>query len=154
MADVVTEEAADLAADPKPAAQLKPAKEKAPKQPKPQKEKKSQGGGKELKKETQLGLSTKKTDDFSKWYSELVVASELISYYDVSGCYILRPWAFSMWEVVQRWFDDRIKALGVQNAYFPMFITEDVLNTEKDHVEGFAPEVCNCSRPATAAAAA
>eukprot|EP00879_Flechtneria_rotunda_P019474 GHRR01020453.1.p1 GENE.GHRR01020453.1~~GHRR01020453.1.p1 ORF type:complete len:238 (+),score=53.99 GHRR01020453.1:432-1145(+) len=146
MADVVTEEAADLAADPKPAAQLKPAKEKAPKQPKPQKEKKSQGGGKELKKETQLGLSTKKTDDFSKWYSELVVASELISYYDVSGCYILRPWAFSMWEVVQRWFDDRIKALGVQNAYFPMFITEDVLNTEKDHVEGFAPEVAWVTR--------
>jgi hypothetical protein len=72
------------------------------------------GGGKELKKETQLGLSTKKADDFSKWYSELVVASELISYYDVSGCYILRPWAFSMWEVVQRWFDDNIKKLGVQ----------------------------------------
>jgi prolyl-tRNA synthetase len=58
-----------------------------------------------------------------------------------TGCYILRPWAFAMWEVVQRWFDDNIKALGVQNAYFPMFITEDVLNTEKDHVEGFAPEV-------------
>ncbi len=99
------------------------------------------GGGKELKRETQLGLSTKKGEDFPKWYSELVVASELISYYDVSGCYILRPWAFSMWEVVQRWFDDNIKKLGVQNAYFPMFITEDVLNTEKDHVEGFAPEV-------------
>lgn len=46
-----------------------------------------------------------------------------------------------MWEVVQRWFDDKIKNLGVQNAYFPLFITEDVLNTEKDHVEGFAPEV-------------
>jgi hypothetical protein len=45
---------------------------------------------------------------------ELVVASELISYYDVSGCYILRPWAFAMWEVVHRWFDDNIKALGVQ----------------------------------------
>jgi prolyl-tRNA synthetase len=59
----------------------------------------------------------------------------------VAGCYILRPWAFAMWEVVQRWFDDNIKGMGVQNAYFPMFITEDVLNTEKDHVEGFAPEV-------------
>lgn len=58
-----------------------------------------------------------------------------------AGCYILRPWAFAMWEVVQRWFDDNIKLLGVKNAYFPMFITEDVLNTEKDHVEGFAPEV-------------
>lgn len=97
--------------------------------------------GKEVKKETKLGLSCKKEEDFPNWYSELVVSSELISYYDVSGCYILRPWAFSMWEVVQRWFDDNIKKLGVQNAYFPMFITEDVLNTEKDHVEGFAPEV-------------
>lgn len=47
-------------------------------------------------------------------FQELVVASELISYYDVSGCYILRPWAFAMWEVVQRWFDDQIKKLGVQ----------------------------------------
>ena len=73
------------------------------------------GGGKDGKrKETQLGLSTPKGDDFSKWYSEVVVASELISYYDVSGCYILRPWAFAMWEVVQRWFDDRLKGLGVQ----------------------------------------
>ncbi len=93
------------------------------------------------KKQTQLGLSNSKTDNFGDWYSELVVSSELISYYDVSGCYILRPWAYAMWEVVQRWFDDKIKSLGVQNAYFPLFITEDVLNTEKDHVEGFAPEV-------------
>lgn len=90
-----------------------------------------------------------KADDFSKWYQELVVASELIAYYDVSGCYILRPWAFAMWEVVQRWFDDHIKKLGVQNAYFPLFITEDVLNTEKDHVEGFAPEVAWVTRSGT-----
>jgi len=72
------------------------------------------GGGKDKKKETQLGLSATKGDDFNKWYQELVVASELISYYDVSGCYILRPWAFAMWEVVHRWFDDHIKAMGVQ----------------------------------------
>jgi prolyl-tRNA synthetase len=97
-------------------------------------------------KETKLGLSAKKNEDFAKWYSEIVVASELISYYDVSGCYILRPWAYSMWESVQRWFDAEIKSLGVQNAYFPLFITEDVLNTEKDHVEGFAPEVAWVTR--------
>eukprot|EP00878_Enallax_costatus_P002799 GHUV01002991.1.p1 GENE.GHUV01002991.1~~GHUV01002991.1.p1 ORF type:complete len:549 (+),score=178.34 GHUV01002991.1:215-1861(+) len=127
------------------AAAPKPKKEKAPKQPKAPKEKKPQDG-KEVKKETKLGLSAKKEEDFPTWYSELVVASELISYYDVSGCYILRPWAFAMWEVVQRWFDDNIKKLGVQNAYFPMFITEDVLNTEKDHVEGFAPEVAWVTR--------
>ncbi|KAF6262604.1 hypothetical protein COO60DRAFT_1494915 [Scenedesmus sp. NREL 46B-D3] len=131
--ETVTEQVADLAVD-EVAEIVKAKRERKPKPLKEKKEKPAQGGGKELKKETQLGMSTKKADDFSKWYSELVVASELISYYDVSGCYILRPWAFSMWEVVQRWFDDNIKKLGVQNAYFPMFITEDVLNTEKDHV--------------------
>eukprot|EP00197_Chlamydomonas_leiostraca_P011469 CAMPEP_0202869006 /NCGR_PEP_ID=MMETSP1391-20130828/11562_1 /ASSEMBLY_ACC=CAM_ASM_000867 /TAXON_ID=1034604 /ORGANISM="Chlamydomonas leiostraca, Strain SAG 11-49" /LENGTH=536 /DNA_ID=CAMNT_0049549243 /DNA_START=245 /DNA_END=1855 /DNA_ORIENTATION=+ len=135
---------ADAAAAP-PAAS--PAKEKKEKKEKPVKEKKekpqgAEGGGKEgQKKESKLGIQTSKKDNFGDWYSELVVASELISYYDVSGCYILRPNAYAMWEVIQRFFDDKIKAMGVQNAYFPLFITEDVLNTEKDHVEGFAPEV-------------
>lgn len=65
----------------------------------------------------------------------------MISYYDVSGCYILRPWAYSIWDEIKTWFDTQIKEMGVQNAYFPLFITEDALMTEKDHVEGFAPEV-------------
>lgn len=58
-----------------------------------------------------------------------------------SGCYILRPWAYSIWDEIKNWFDSKIKESGVQNAYFPLFITEDVLMTEKEHVEGFAPEV-------------
>ncbi len=206
-------------------------------------------GGKTVKKESKLGLSVTKDEDFGQWYSELVVASEMISYYDVSGCYILRPSAYAIWEHIKDWFDAQIKvcccycccccyyyykeegrgneqwvqhctaentlacdtrgrsstqdgyssssthplphilehtssstscththipqdiiltkthflqhtsltthppahpllthttntqAIGVQNAYFPLFITEDVLNREKDHVEGFAPEV-------------
>mmetsp|Transcript_7713 Transcript_7713/g.13324 ORF Transcript_7713/g.13324 Transcript_7713/m.13324 type:complete len:651 (+) Transcript_7713:45-1997(+) len=103
--------------------------------------------GKEPKsKETKLGMSYSKKDNFSEWYTELVVAAELISYYDVSGCYILRPTAYAMWEFAQRFFDDNIKAMGVQNAYFPLFITEDALNTEKEHVEGFAPEVAWVTR--------
>lgn len=126
-----------------------PAKEKAPKAPKEKKEKapkekkeQADGGKKAAGGDSKgLGLKNSKKDNFGEWYSELVVAAELISYYDVSGCYILRPWAYAMWEVVQGWFDKRIKQLGVQNSYFPLFITEDVLNTEKDHVEGFAPEV-------------
>jgi hypothetical protein len=60
----------------------------------------------------------------------------MVSYYDVSGCYILRPWSFAVWEAIQDWFGSRIKSLGVKNVYFPLFITEDRLNTEKDHVEG------------------
>lgn len=58
-----------------------------------------------------------------------------------AGCYILRPWAFKVWEIIQRWFDDRIKQAGVDNAYFPLFVTEEALKAEKDHVEGFAAEV-------------
>ena len=66
---------------------------------------------------------------------------ELIEYYEVSGCYILRPWAYSIWEHIKDFFDGEIKKLGVTNCYFPMFVTKDVLEREKDHVEGFAPEV-------------
>eukprot|EP00889_Picochlorum_renovo_P003643 jgi/Picre1/30673/NNA_006034.t1 len=65
----------------------------------------------------------------------------MISYYEVSGCYILRPWSFAIWDEIQRWFDKEIRKMGVQNAYFPLFVTEDALMKEKDHVEGFAPEV-------------
>lgn len=121
------------------AAAPKPAKEKKVKAPKADKPKQEQGQGK--KKETKLGLTAKKDGDFGEWYSQVCVESEMISYYDVSGCYILRPWAFSIWDEIKNWFDAQIKALGVQNAYFPLFITEDVLMTEKEHVEGFAPEV-------------
>ena len=72
---------------------------------------------------------------------EVVVKSELIDYYDVSGCYILRPWAYAIWERLQQELDTRIKAMGVQGCYFPMFVSEKALNAEQDHVEGFTPEV-------------
>lgn len=65
----------------------------------------------------------------------------MIEYYDVSGCYILRPWAFSIWDAIQKYFDVLIQNEGVENAYFPLFVSERALNKEKDHVEGFAPEV-------------
>lgn len=65
----------------------------------------------------------------------------MIDYYDISGCYILRPWAYSIWEQIQGFFDSHIKALGVQNAYFPVFVSRSALEAEKEHVEGFAAEV-------------
>jgi len=65
----------------------------------------------------------------------------MINYYEISGCYILRPWSYGIWENIQKYFDDLIKLDGVENAYFPLFVSEKALNTEKDHVEGFAPEV-------------
>lgn len=65
----------------------------------------------------------------------------MIEYYDVSGCYIIRPWAFSIWEKIQGFFDAEIKKLGVRNAYFPIFVSQAALEKEKTHLTDFAPEV-------------
>jgi len=87
------------------------------------------------------GLTVKKAEDFSEWYTQLIQKAELIEYSPVSGCYILRPNAYHIWEKVQAYFDGLIKADGVKNCYFPLFIPESLLIKEKKHVEGFAPEV-------------
>ncbi len=87
------------------------------------------------------GLTVKKSEDFSEWYTQLLQKAELIEYSPVSGCYILRPNAYHIWECVQEYFDALIKKDGVKNAYFPLFIPESLLMKEKEHVEGFAPEV-------------
>jgi len=97
--------------------------------------------GKKGAKKTGLALSATKEGDFAEWYTQAIVMSEMIEYYDVSGCYILRPWAFRIWETIQAFFDKEIKDLGVENAYFPVFVTKKALEAEADHVEGFAPEV-------------
>ena len=65
----------------------------------------------------------------------------MIEYYDVSGCYILRPWAYSIWEAIKEQFDTAIKGMGVENCYFPMFVSHAALEKEKTHIEDFAPEV-------------
>jgi prolyl-tRNA synthetase len=91
--------------------------------------------------ETQLALKWSKSENFAMWYTDVIVLSEMISYYDISGCYILRPWSYKIWELIQDWFNIQIRKLGVENSYFPMFVSKDRLEKEKDHVEGFAPEV-------------
>jgi len=96
--------------------------------------------------ETLLALQWKKSENFAQWYSDVIVLSELISYYDISGCYILRPWSYRMWETIQTWFNAEIQALGVENSYFPLFVSQERLEKEKDHVEGFAPEVAWVTR--------
>ena len=70
----------------------------------------------------------------------------MLDYYDVSGCYILKPWSYTIWEAIQGWFDGEIKKMGVKNCYFPMFVSSKVLEKEKDHIEGFAPEVAWVTR--------
>jgi len=89
----------------------------------------------------QLGLTAKKLENFSEWYQQVLTRAELIEYYDVSGCFILRPYSYFIWEQIQNFFDAEIKRRGVTNAYFPLFVKKERLETEKEHVEGFSAEV-------------
>ncbi|HUG17230.1 MAG TPA: proline--tRNA ligase [Thermomicrobiales bacterium] len=80
-------------------------------------------------------------DDFDRWYVDVVKRSELADDAPVRGCKVVRPYGYALWENMQAALDRRIKATGVQNAYFPMLIPESMLNREAEHIEGFAPEV-------------
>uniref|UniRef100_A0A6P7FFN4 Bifunctional glutamate/proline--tRNA ligase n=1 Tax=Diabrotica virgifera virgifera TaxID=50390 RepID=A0A6P7FFN4_DIAVI len=126
--------------------ETKPAapKEKVVKQKPAAKEKKPEvveANDSGAKKQTRLGLEAKKEEQLSDWYSQVITKGELIEYYDVSGCYIFRPWSFAIWEAIKDWFDGEIKKLGVQNCYFPIFVSKAALEKEKTHIEDFAPEV-------------
>ena len=79
--------------------------------------------------------------DFAQWYTDVVKKAELIDYTSVKGCMVIKPAGYAIWENIQRELDSRFKATGVENVYLPMFIPESLLQKEKDHVEGFAPEV-------------
>ncbi len=83
---------------------------------------------------------TDQSDDFSRWYNEVVRKAQLADYSPVRGSMVIRPYGFAMWENIQALLDARIKATGHQNAYFPLLIPESLLQKEADHVEGFAPE--------------
>ncbi len=84
---------------------------------------------------------TPMNEDFAKWYTDVVKNAELIEYSGIKGCMILRPNGYAIWENIQRELDRRFKETGVENVYMPMFIPESLLQKEKEHVEGFAPEV-------------
>uniref|UniRef100_A0A8C7UAU4 Bifunctional glutamate/proline--tRNA ligase n=1 Tax=Oncorhynchus mykiss TaxID=8022 RepID=A0A8C7UAU4_ONCMY len=106
------------------------------------------GGGGEggPKKQTRLGLEAKKEENLSDWYSQVITKAEMIEYYDVSGCYVLRPWSYSIWESIKEFVDREIKKLGVENCYFPMFVSQAALEKEKSHIADFAPEVAWVTR--------
>ena len=80
-------------------------------------------------------------EDFAQWYTDVCVKAELIDYTSVKGCMVFRPEGYAIWEMIQSELDRRFKETGVRNVYLPMFIPESLLEKEKDHVEGFAPEV-------------
>ena len=84
---------------------------------------------------------TSMEEDFSQWYTDVVKKAELCDYASVKGCMVIKPAGYAIWENIQNELDRRFKAAGVQNVYMPVFIPESLLQKEKDHVEGFAPEV-------------
>ena len=97
-------------------------------------------GGK--KAEDTIGMTVTKAGNFSQWYQEVVLKSEMIEYYtEISGFFILRPSSMYIWNTIRKWFQERIEALDVEEASFPMFLSSKSLEKEKDHVEGFAPEL-------------
>ncbi len=95
----------------------------------------------EKEKKSQEGLTAKKEEDFSEWYQQLIIKSELADYSSVSGCIVFRPLSYSIWEKVQQIIDKEFKKIGVKNVYFPIFIPESLLAREQTHVKGFTPEV-------------
>ncbi len=93
------------------------------------------------KKKNTLGITVKKSEDFSEWYTQIIQKAELADYSSVSGCIVYRPDSFALWETIKAVTDKRFKEIGIQNAYFPLFIPESLLQKEATHVEGFSPEV-------------
>ena len=89
---------------------------------------------------TELKELTKRSEDYSKWYNELVVKADLAEQADVRGCMVIKPYGYAIWEKMQRVLDDMFKETGVQNAYFPLLIPKSFLSREAEHVEGFAKE--------------
>ncbi len=83
---------------------------------------------------------TSMEEDFSKWYTDVVKKAELMDYSSVKGCMVIEPYGYAIWENIQREMDARFKKLGVQNVYMPLLIPESLLQKEKDHIVGFAPE--------------
>ncbi|CAK42588.1 hypothetical protein CBS63078_9546 [Aspergillus niger] len=88
-----------------------------------------------------IGIDVAKEEDFPGWYQQVLTKGDMLDYYDVSGCFILKPASYFIWEEIQQWFNSYIKKMGVKNCSFPLFVSEDVLQREKDHIEGFAAEV-------------
>jgi prolyl-tRNA synthetase len=92
---------------------------------------------------------TPQTEDFSRWYLDVVRKAELADYSPVKGCMVIRPYGYAIWELIQQQLDARIKQTGHVNAYFPLFIPESLIMREAEHVEGFAPQVAWVTRGGT-----
>ena len=100
----------------------------------------------DIKKDALVTEITPQSQDFSRWYLDVVRRAELSDYTEVKGCMVIRPYGYAIWELIQQGLDRRFKATGHVNAYFPLFIPASLLTKEKEHVEGFAPQVAWVTR--------
>jgi prolyl-tRNA synthetase len=90
---------------------------------------------------SELGVTVRKSEDFSEWYTQVILKSELADYAPIKGCIVFREYSYAIWEKIQDFFNEKIKETGHKNAYFPLFIPESFLRKEAEHFEGFNPEV-------------
>lgn len=86
-------------------------------------------------------ITVSKSTDFSKWYRQIILKAKLIAYYDISGCYILLPNSYAIWENIKNYLDGQFKKRGVSNVYFPLLVTKNNLKKEETHIKEFTPEV-------------
>ncbi|MYK68202.1 MAG: proline--tRNA ligase, partial [Gammaproteobacteria bacterium] len=84
---------------------------------------------------------TPRSESFSAWYNDVVQRAELADYSPVRGCMVIRPWGYAIWELMQKGLDGLFKETGHENAYFPLLIPMSFIEREKEHVEGFKPEL-------------
>lgn len=97
-------------------------------------------GGRKV--EDTIGITVTKAGNFPQWYQEVVLKAEMVEYYqEISGFFVLRPLSMHIWNTIRQWFQKHIEELGVEETSFPLFLSAKSLEKEKDHVEGFAPEL-------------
>src|SRR5579859_716133 len=106
----------------------------------------AKGGAVDTNAEAKLVRDVADLDDYAQWYQDVVYKADLADLSPVRGCMVIRPYGYALWENMQRRMDDRIKATGHENLYFPLFIPYSFLAKEAEHVEGFAPEVALVTR--------
>ncbi|ATZ18949.1 prolyl-tRNA synthetase [Williamsoniiplasma somnilux] len=94
----------------------------------------------------QLDKITPRDEDFSQWYTDTVINAKLVEYGPVKGTIIFRPYGYAIWENIQNYLDKKFKAIGVQNVYFPLLIPESLFNKEKEHIDGFSPEIATVTQ--------
>lgn len=89
-----------------------------------------------------IGITVTKAENFPQWYQEVVLKAEMVEYYqEISGFFVLRPLSMHIWNTIRKYFQERIEPLGVDETSFPIFLSSKSLEKEKDHVDGFAPEL-------------